>query len=90
MFRELKLSITDEESHLNMRLDALLSDVMTAGWRVTLASVTASSTTCAGGRQRGLRRRRSRSRIRIYWFVRGHASDGRRTSHQSARLLDPH
>lgn len=80
MFRELKLSITDEESHLNLRLDALLSDVMTAGWRVTLASVTASSTTRTGGRQRGLRRRRSsRSRIRIYWFVRGHASDGRRT-----------
>lgn len=41
MFRELKLSITDEESHLKMRLDALLSDVMTAGWPATLATVTA-------------------------------------------------
>ena len=41
MFRELKLSITDEESHLKMRLDALLSDVITAGWRATLAGVNA-------------------------------------------------
>jgi hypothetical protein len=42
MFRELKLSITDGESHLKMRLDALLSDVMTACWRATLATVIAS------------------------------------------------
>lgn len=42
MFRELKLSITDEESHLKMRLDALLSDVMTAGLWATLATVTIS------------------------------------------------
>lgn len=41
MFRELKLSITDGESDLKMRLGALLSDVKTAGWRATLATVTA-------------------------------------------------
>lgn len=42
MFRELKLSITDGESHLKKRFGALLSDVMTAGWRATLAIVAAS------------------------------------------------
>lgn len=64
MFRELKLSITDEESHLNMRLDALLPDVMTS-W---LAGHPCKRDRLlyymhSGGRQRGLRRRRSRSRI---------------------------
>lgn len=54
MFRELKLSITDEESHLKMRLDALLSDVMTAGLWATLATVTISLAAfppvhCGGG-----------------------------------------
>lgn len=66
-----------------MRLDALLSDVMTAEWRATLAIVTASST-CPGGRQRG-----RRDRNRIYWLVCGHASDGRRPLHLGAQFFHP-
>lgn len=75
MFRELKLSITDEESHLKMRLGALLSDVMTAGWWATHATVTAS----LAAFRLGMRRRRrssSSSRNRIYRCVCGHAPEG--------------
>lgn len=64
MFRELKLSITDVESYLKMRLDALLSDVMTACWRATLAAVIASL-----GALLRLCMWRRRSRNRIYWGV---------------------
>lgn len=78
MFRELKLSITDVESHLKMRLDALLSDVMTACWRATLATVTDS----LAALRLCLWRRRSRNRL--YWgggSVCGHAAIGPRASY---------